>query len=390
MSRSICVVTGSRAEYGLLSTLMRAIKADPDLRLQIVATGMHLSPEFGLTWKEIEADGFKIDRKVEMLLSSDTAVGISKSMSLGLAGFAEVFADLHPDLIVLLGDRFETLSAAAAALIAKVPVAHLHGGEATEGAYDDSIRHAVTKMSHLHFTSTEAHRARVVQMGERPENVHNVGAIGLDAIAGLKLMDRSALAKDLGLAWKNRNLLITFHPATLDDEDPGIQFQALLDALDALPDTLLIFTKANADSNGRVINRMIDAYSASHADKAKPFASLGQLRYLSALKQVDAVVGNSSSGILEAPSFGIPTIDIGDRQKGRIRSASVIGCSPDAASISQALAQAGSEGFRKGLTGLANPYGDGKTTGRILAILKTRDLTRLLRKGFHDLPQASA
>lgn len=386
MTRSVCVVTATRAEYGLLSQLMRAIAAESDLRLQLIVTGAHLSPEFGSTWKDIEADGFKIDRKVEMLLSSDSAIGISKSMALAQIGFAEAFADLRPDLVVLLGDRYETLSAASAALIAKAPVAHLHGGEATEGAYDDSIRHAVTKLSHLHFTSTEAYRNRVVQMGESPERVFNVGAIGLDAIGTLPLLDRDALAGQLGIVWRKRNLMVTFHPATLDKESPEIQFQALLDALDPLQDTFIIFTKANADTDGRVINRMIDSYTAANPGKSKGFASLGHLRYLSALKQVDAVVGNSSSGLLEAPSFQVPTINIGDRQKGRIRGSTVIDCGTDKASIAAALAESALPAFRKRISSAANPYGDGKTTGRILKVIKTHDLAGLLRKGFHDLP----
>lgn len=388
MNRTICVVTGSRAEYGLLSNLMKAIKGDPRLRLRVIATGMHLSPEFGLTWKAIEEDGFRIDRKVEMLLSSDTAVGIGKSMGLAQIGFSDAFEELSPDLIVLLGDRFETLAAASSALIARIPVAHLHGGELTEGAYDDSIRHAVTKLSHLHFTSTETYRERVIQLGEEPDRVFNVGALGLDSIATLATLGKAELGRELGVVWRKRNILVTFHPATLDSGSPETQLKELLEALDGLPDTLLLFTKANADSDGRVINRMLEEYSAGNPGRAKVFPSLGQLRYISALRHVDAVVGNSSSGIIEAPSIPVATVNIGDRQKGRLRAASVVDCAPERQSILGALAETESPSFRAALRSMANPYGDGRSASRIHEILAGFDLESLSRKRFYDLPGA--
>jgi GDP/UDP-N,N'-diacetylbacillosamine 2-epimerase (hydrolysing) len=384
----ICVVTGSRAEYGLLYWLMRGIAADPAFRLQVLATGMHLSPEFGLTWKRIEEDGFPISRKVEMLLSSDTPEGVTKSMGVGLIGFADAYADLRPDLVVLLGDRFETLCAATAATVARLPIAHLHGGERTEGAIDESFRHAITKMSHFHFTATEEYRRRVIQLGEAPERVHNVGAPGVDAIKKTPLLDREALQNDLGFRLLDRNLMITFHPVTLETSTSESQFRALLEALDPLPATGFIFTKANADTDGRVINRLIDEFAAARRDRAVAHTSLGRVRYLSALSAVDAVVGNSSSGLIEAPSFGIPTVNIGERQAGRLRPASVIDCAPEAGPIRAALEKALSPAFRGPLRGMRNPYGDGDAAERILAVLRAPWPDRILFKRFHDLPGA--
>lgn len=386
--RKICVVTGSRAEYGLLQWLMRGIAAEPTLRLQVIATGMHLSPEFGLTWKRIEEDGFPIDRKVEMLLSSDTPTAVSKSMGLALGGLAEAYAGLQPDLLVLLGDRFEILSAATAAAVARIPVAHLHGGERTEGAFDEAFRHAITKMSHLHFTSTEEYRRRVIQLGEDPARVHNTGALGVDGVVKTKKLGRAEVEKELGCKFLAKNLLVTFHPVTLEGGTSESQFRGLLDALDALPDTGLIFTKANADTDGRVINRLIDEFTAARPGRAVGHASLGQLRYLSALAQVDAVVGNSSSGIIEAPSFRIATVNIGARQRGRLRAPSVIDCDPSPESIAEACARALSPEFRSGLARVENPYGRGDAAERMLAILREPLPENLLFKRFHDLAGA--
>ena len=314
--RTICIVTGTRAEYGLLYWLMKEIQNDPNLVLQIIVTGMHLSSEFGLTYKQIEKDGFKIDKKIEMLLSSDTPIGISKSMGLGVIGFAEAYADLKPDIVVLLGDRFEIFSAASAAIIARIPIAHLHGGETTEGAFDEAIRHSITKMSHLHFTAAEEYRRRVTQLGEFPARVFNVGGLGIDNIKKLKLMSREEFENSINFKLDPKNLMITFHPVTLEHATAGEQFQNLLNALDELHDTRFIFTKPNADTEGRIITQMIDDYVSRNKYEAVSFVNLGQLRYLSAMQFIDGVVGNSLSGLAGGPTFKIGTINIGDRQRG--------------------------------------------------------------------------
>ncbi|HLD23279.1 MAG TPA: UDP-N-acetylglucosamine 2-epimerase, partial [Sulfuricurvum sp.] len=355
--RKICVITGTRAEYGLLYYLMSAIESDPELELQIIATGMHLSPEFGLTYKEIEKD-FTITKKIEMLLSSDTPVGISKSMGLAQISFAESFEELKPDIVVVLGDRFEIFSAASAAMISRIPLIHLHGGETTEGAFDESIRHSITKMSHLHFTATEEYLNRVIQLGEHPSRVFNVGGMGIDAIQRITLLNKAELEKSINFTFGKKNLLVTFHPVTLERHTASKQFQQLLDALDTLEDTHIIFTKANSDTDGRIINTMIDTYVSKNTHKAIAFASMGQLRYLSALQFVDAVVGNSSSGLLEAPSFKIGTINIGDRQRGRLKAASVIDSSPNQKDIHESLIRLYSSEFKHQLTAVTNPYGE--------------------------------
>ena len=308
--RKICVITGTRAEFGLLRPLIELIANDNELQLQLIATGMHLSPEFGYTLNEITEAGFMVDKKVECLLSSDSSIGVSKTIALAISGFADALAELTPDLVVVLGDRTEILGAVIATAMVNIPIAHLHGGETTEGAYDEAIRHSITKFSHLHFTSTEAYRKRVIQLGEHPDTVFNVGAIGLDAIKKLPLLDKASFEQTIGFKLKERNILITYHPVTLEKEAPIKTFENILTALDELTDTALIFTHANSDKNGRIINKMITEYVSNHKDKAVEFKSLGQLRYLSALQYVDFVIGNSSSGILEVPAFYIPTINI--------------------------------------------------------------------------------
>lgn len=382
--RKICIVTGTRAEFGLLYWLMKEIEAESDFELQVIATGMHLSPEFGLTYKEIEKE-FKLDKKVEMLLSSDTAVGISKSMGLAQIGFADAYEDLKPDIVVLLGDRYEIFSAAAAAMIARIPIAHLHGGETTEGAFDEAIRHSITKMSQLHFTAAEAYRERVIQLGEHPSRVFNVGGMGIENIKRLTLLSKEDFEKSIDFKLGKKNILVTFHPVTLENATAQEQFQALLDALDGLQETHLIFTKANSDTDGRIINQMIDAYVVKNPHKAVGFTSLGQLRYLSALQYMDAVAGNSSSGLAEAPSFKIGTINIGDRQKGRIKADSVIDCVPTQESINQAFGTLYSQGFQNLLQDVVNPYGDGAASPKIVEILKTVDLSEIVKKSFYDL-----
>lgn len=383
--RKICVITGTRAEYGLLSLLMKEIDLKDELALQIVATGMHLSPEFGLTYQEIERDGFVIDRKVEMLLSSDTSVGITKSMGLALIGFADVYAQLQPDLIVVLGDRFEIYCAVSAAMVNRIPVAHLHGGETSQGVIDESIRHSITKMSHLHFTATETYRRRVIQLGEEPDRVFNVGAIGIDTIKKVNLLDRDSFEKSIDFKLGEKNLIITFHPVTLENKSAEYQFAELLQACDDLHDTHLIFTLPNADTDGRILIKMIDDYTANRNERCRAFTSLGQIRYLSALQFMDGVVGNSSSGLIEAPSFKIGTINIGDRQKGRIKAPSVIDCEPNAASIKQAIDRLYSQNFQDSLPSTQNPYEGGNTTEKIVEILRDYSLESILKKKFYDL-----
>jgi len=382
--RKICVVTGTRAEYGLLYWLMKEIEEDKDLELQLIVTGMHLSPEFGLTYKTIEKD-FKIDKKIEMLLSSDTSIGISKSMGLAQISFAEAYKELQPDMLVVLGDRYEIFSAVSAAMIARIPIAHLHGGETTEGAFDESIRHSITKMSHIHFTATDEYENRVIQLGEQPDRVFNVGGLGIENIKRLKLLSKEEFEKSIDFKLNKKNILVTFHPVTLEKATASAQFQELLNAIDRLKDTNIIFTKANSDTDGRVINSMIDDYVSRNSDKSVGFTSLGQLRYLSALQYVDAMVGNSSSGLAEAPSFQIGTINIGDRQKGRIMADSVLNCKSDKESISNAFEELYADKFKETLKLSVNPYGDGCASLKIIEELKKIDLKNIIKKSFFDI-----
>lgn len=383
--RKICVITGSRAEYGLLSGLMKAIHEDADLRLQIIATNMHLSSEFGLTYREIEKDGFTIDKRVEMLLSSDTPNATAKSVGLGTIGFADAYEDLKPDMIVVLGDRYEILAAVSTALFYKIPVAHLHGGEITEGAYDDCIRHAITKMSHLHFTSTEEYRNRVIQLGEHPERVFNVGAIGIENIKRVPLMSKRELEESLGFEMGSKCLLVTYHPVTLENSTAEEQSQNLLNSLDQYKDYRIIFTMPNSDTNGRIIMQEIENYVEKNKERAVAFKSLGLKRYLSALQYVSAVVGNSSSGIIEVPSFGIPTLNIGDRQKGRIAAESVVHCGTTFDDINQGLQIALSELQMRVSQTCINPYGKEDTTNTIVRIIKDYPMDGLIQKSFYNL-----
>ncbi len=383
--RKICVVTGSRAEYGLLSGLMRVIQADTELQLQVIATNMHLSPEFGLTYKDIERDGFRIDKKVQMLLSSDTANATTKSVGLATIGFADAYEDLQPDLIVVLGDRFEILAAVSAALFYKIPVAHLHGGEITEGAYDDCIRHAITKMSHLHFTSTEAYRQRVIQLGEQPERVFYVGAIGVENTKRILPLAKKELEDSIHFSLGGKSMLVTYHPVTLENHTAASQCQNLLDALDEFPNYKVIFTLPNSDTDGRILIQMIQDYVAAHSERCMSVPSLGLKRYLSALRYVDAVVGNSSSGIIEVPSFGIPTLDIGDRQKGRIVSDSVVHCGTDKREIVDGLRIILSREQKDKAKRCLNPYDKENTTQAILDVIKHYPLDNLVHKSFYNI-----
>jgi len=384
--RRICVVTGTRAEYGLLYWLMREVQHDPNLHLQIVATGMHLSPEFGLTYQQIEDDGFLIDETVEMLMSSDSPVGIAKSIGVGTIGFADAFARLAPDIIVLLGDRFEILAAAQTAMVARIPIAHIHGGEATKGLIDDPIRHAITKMAQYHFVTAVPFHNRVIQMGEHPDRVFQTGAPGLDHLNRLDLLSQNDFEEAIDFALGDQSCIVTYHPVTLSQASPALPFKELLQALDAFPELNVVFTKSNADTYGRVINQMIDDYVREHPETACAFTSLGQQRYLSALHHVDVVVGNSSSGIIEAPAVPVPTVNLGDRQGGRLRAASVIDCEEKKRDIVDALEKALSPSFREKIRDVSSPYGDGHTAPHIKERLKSVPLGEdVLKKGFYDL-----
>lgn len=381
----IAIFTGARSEYGLLKPLLDVIKKDNSLEMQIIVSGMHLSPEFGLTYKEIEKDGFSIAERVEMLLSADTDSAIIKSTGVGLIGFADSINRLKPDWLVVLGDRFETFAAAFAAFLSKIPIAHIHGGEVTEGATDDGIRHAITKLSFLHFTSTEVYRKRVIQLGEEPSRVFNVGAIGLDNIEKLSLHTREELAKALEIKLHEKFVLVTYHPVTLDRQSSAQHFQSLLNALAKQNDLQFIFTMPNADSDSRVIIQLIQKFVTDHAGNAHFFTSMGQLNYLSALKHCYAVIGNSSSGIIEAPSFGIPVVNIGDRQKGRVIANNIIQSDADEQSIDGALSKINDEAMRKKAAQVLNPYKQEDTAPHILEYIKKFGKIHSLRKSFYDL-----
>jgi len=384
MSRKICVVTSSRADYGLLRWVMQGIKDDPELKLQIVATGMHLSPTFGLTYRVIEEDGFRVDAKVEILGSSDSPASIAGSMGLALTGTAKAFSELKPDLVVVLGDRFEIFAATAAALVNKIPVAHLHGGEITVGAFDEAFRHSITKMSHLHFVATDEYRSRVLQLGENPKNVYLVGGVGIDSIKNLPLLSKEDFEIQLGIKLDTKSLLITFHPVTLDSESPEQQMKELLAALSHLHDTTLIFTMPNADTGGRVLIDMVEKFVGQNKN-AKVFTSLGQLKYLSCISHVDGVVGNSSSGLTEVPTFRKGTINVGHRQLGRIQASSVINCEPKEKDIKRAIEALYSLDFKSNLAATINPYGEGGASARIVKVLKEASLEGIVKKTFYDL-----
>lgn len=385
--RKICVVTGSRAEYGLLYWLIKEINDDQELELQLAVTGMHLETEFGLTYKKIEDDGFRINEKVKMLFADDSPRSIAKSTGRGTIGFADAFDRLKPDIVVLLGDRFEILAAAQAAMIMRIPIAHIHGGETTEGAIDEAIRHSITKMAHLHFTAAKSYRKRVIQLGENPKYVLNYGAPGLDNIKKLKLLRREALEDTIDFKLGDLSFLITYHPATLGGTVPEKAFNELLKALRSFPEAKIIFTKANADTSGRKINIMLDVWAARGKKNIKVFASMGQLLYLSAVKNVDVIIGNSSSGLLEAPSLKKPTVNIGLRQEGRLKASSVIDCAEKEKAIVKAINKALSAPFQKIVRNAINPYGQANASHRIKEYLKKVPLKNILQKKFFDLAQ---
>lgn len=371
MTRKVAVFTGTRAEFGLLHFLLEDLKASPSLELQLLVSGSHLSPEFGETVREIEKDGWQIDAKVEMLVSSNSAVGVVKSMGLGLIGFADTLERMKPDLLIILGDRFEALAIAQAALIMKIPIAHVHGGEISEGAFDDAIRHAITKMASLHFVAAERYRQRVIQMGEQPSTVFNVGAIGLDHFMRGARMPKDELCASLRFELREPYLLVTYHPVTQLEEDPEATFAALLRALDRFPEHQILITYPNADNGGRELIRMVQAYAAAQPQRVCAVASLGFRRYHSALGSAAAMIGNSSSGIIEAPAFAVPTVNVGARQLGRLAAESVLHCAPNEEAIVEAIDRALSEPFRAICRNATNPYGQGNAAAAIVSVLET-------------------
>ncbi len=382
--KKVCIVTGSRAEYGLLYWLIQAVKEDQDLELQLIVTGMHLSSEFGFTYKEVEQD-FKINKKIDMHLSSDTSVEISRSMGIAQTSFSEAFIELKPDIVIVLGDRYEIFSAAVAAMIARIPIAHIHGGEATEGLIDEAIRHSISKMSHLHFTAAEEYSNRVIQLGEEPNRVFNVGGLGIENIKKLKLLSKKEFENSINFKLNKKNILVTFHPVTLEKQTSEKQFQELLKTLDELEDTNIIFTKTNSDIDGKIINKMIDQFTFKNSNKSISVTSLGQLNYLSALKHVDLIIGNSSSGLLEAPSFKIGTVNIGDRQNGRLKAESVVDCLTDRKNIKEAIERVYSDKFQELLKNVKNPYGEECASQKIIKVLKNVSLNEILKKSFFNI-----
>lgn len=369
--RKVAVFTGTRAEYGLLYWLLKDIQTDPELVLQLLVSGTHLSPEFGCTYKQIEADGFQIDEKVEILLSSDSAVGTAKSIGLGVLGFTDALDRLKPDVLVILGDRFEALAVAQTAMILRIPIVHLHGGEITEGAYDDAIRHSITKLSYLHCTSTEEYRQRVIQLGEQPHRVRNVGAIGLDHLKRSSFMSIEELGRALNFDLTQHYFIVTYHPVTLGKESPEESFKALLDALDSFPEYQIILTYPNADDGGRRIIPLLESYAAASPKRVLAIPSLGQQRYLSAVKHSSAVIGNSSSGVIEVPSFNVPTVDIGVRQKGRLAAKSVLHCEASTRSIAEAIQRALSGSYKSEDEIIPNPYGQCDASSQIIDMVKS-------------------
>tara|TARA_Y100000385_G_C13102734_1_gene645569 strand:- start:969 stop:2126 length:1158 start_codon:yes stop_codon:yes gene_type:complete len=383
--KKICIFTGGRAEYGLLRPLLIELKNNKDIELQILVSGMHLSSEFGLTYKEIEKDGFTCNEKVEMILSSDTPIAISKSMGIGIIGFSEALTRLNPDILVTLGDRYENMSIVTTALVCRIPVAHIQGGEKTLGAIDDQFRHCITKMSRLHFTATDEYRDRVIQLGEYPENVFNVGALNVDALKKIKILPKAKLEQEINFSFNGKTALVTFHPVTLQKETSSKYFAQLLDAIDSIKDLKIIFTKTLADTEGRVINKMIDDFVSSNKNKSVSFTSMGQLNYISALKYIDVVVGNSSSGVIETPSFKVPTINIGDREKGRIMADNVICVDQNINAIKEGFKKAFSSSFIKSLANMENPYEKHDTAKNIASILANYDIPNSTEKEFYDL-----
>ncbi|QDQ01373.1 UDP-N-acetylglucosamine 2-epimerase (hydrolyzing) [Lysinibacillus fusiformis] len=384
MKRKICVVTGTRAEYGLLYWLMERIQKNTELELQVIATGMHLSPEFGLTFRQIEKDGFIIVKKIDMLLSGDTPAAITKSIGLGVISFADAFQELKPDILVVLGDRFEVLAATQAAMVSRIPIAHIHGGELTEGLIDDPIRHSITKMSHIHFAASDDYKRRIIQMGEQPNRVFNVGTLGIEGIRKIELLSKEEFKEAIQFD-VDKFFLVTLHPTTLENGTAEQQIQTLLSALETFEDYKIVFTKTNADTDGRIINEYIENYVQQNQERCIVFDSLGQLRYLSAISHCAAVIGNSSSGLVEVPAFLKPTVNIGDRQRGRLKADSVIDCNFENQDIIEAINKSIDEVFLKEIQTMDQVYGEGNTSEQMVNILKTISLDSILKKKFYDI-----
>ena len=383
--RKICVVTGSRAEYGLLRWIMEELQVDKALQLQIAVTGMHLSKEYGFTYKEIEKDGFKISHKIKIPLADDSSEGVAKSFAEAVPGFSTAFKKLKPDIIVILGDRYEILAAAISAMFARIPIAHIHGGEITEGAIDDTIRHSLTKMSHLHFTATEEYRKRIIQLGEQPSKVFNFGSPAIDFLKTVILPSKLDLEKKIGFKLGKINFLVTYHPETLSGANNEKAVKEMLKAFDPFPEAKIIFTKHNADSGGRIIGKTIEKYVYKNPGKAKLVTSLGRLYYLAAVKYCDMVLGNSSSGLIEVPAMKKPTVNIGSRQDGRIKAQSVIDCPAESGKIISAIRKALSKEFSAKLAKMISPYGNGGSSRKIKEVLKTADLNKIICKKFHNI-----
>ena len=385
--KKICVVTGTRAEYGLLYWILKSIKNSKNLDLNLVVTGMHLSEYFGLTYKEILNDGFDINHKLNLELKSDKSRDINKSISIGINKFSNLYEKIKPDLLLVLGDRFEIFSAVSAAMISRVPVAHCHGGELTEGLFDDPIRHSITKMSHIHFCSSSIYKKRIIQMGEQPNTVYNVGAFGIENINNLNLLSKDQFEKSVSFSLNNKFLLIvTYHPVTLEESTAETQIDNLLKALDRIKNCNIIFTKSNSDTDGRIINDKIDDYVLKHHKISKSFISMGQIRYLSAIKHADCVIGNSSSGIIEAPYFKTPTINIGDRQRGRITPNTVINSGNSIEEIFNSINLSLTKSFKKSCeNNFEYPFGDGNVSKKVIKVLEQVDTKYILKKKFYDL-----
>lgn len=384
--KKIVILTATRAEYGLLKPLIRKLNEDKDFEMCLAVTGAHLASEFGMTIREIEDDHIPIDKKIEIVLSSDTPTSISKSMGLAMISFAEYFEECAPEALIVLGDRYETLAVCCAAMNARIPIVHLHGGEATEGLIDEAVRHSITKMSYLHFASTESYRKRIIQMGEDPDRVFNVGALGVENALHMTLLSKAELEASLGKKLGEKFAVGTFHPVTLEKDTAEIQTRELLSAIEGYNDLVFLFTKANADVGGRVINRLMTEYADNHTNLIL-VDSLGMQRYLSAVSHASFVIGNSSSGLIEVPSFGIPTIDIGDRQKGRIAGRTIIWCEPKRDSICKAIDTGLSGMFRESIKNAVNPYGNGNTSDRIISIVRDFVLNHKIdiKKKFYDI-----
>lgn len=387
--RKIAVFTGTRAEYGLLYWIIKALQESSSVELQLLVGGMHLSPEFGSTINQIKDDGFKITEKMEFLLSSDTEVGVTKSMGLALLSAAEVLDRQKPDLLVLLGDRFEALAVSLAAMINRTPIAHIHGGESTEGAIDEAARHSITKMSHLHFPATEIYKKRIIQLGEQPHRVFNFGAPGIDNIKKLELIERSCISPAVGFDLQDKYFLVTYHPVTLDAEGALHSLLNLLDVLDEYPDYSLVITYPNADTHGRKLIDALERYKSQNSHRVLLAQSLGQLRYLSLMKYCEAVIGNSSSGLIEAPTFKVPTVNIGNRQKGRVHGDTVINCGESKEEIEDAMSVALSKEFKERCKVSTNPYGEGEASERIVEKLIYADLDNIIYKSFYDFGEGT-